>query len=1342
MSVSFGSASSFTITDGANPQLIANGDTLTFAAGGDLTVLTSATDTVTYSFTESVTSLVYNGGTGELDYLDEAGATNNISIISTASGNALTYNATGLFVAAADSSSFTLAGNSGIAQTISSGDTMLVSGGTGLTTLASATDTLTVNYDFPSLVALSDGLDAANDRLLIYNASASAHQYINIDDIPGFGAEKVTSLTFNGATGNLDYLDELNVTNNIDIISSTAGNTLTFDGTGLYVPTPSVITNTNITEGALLTATGNRSANFGANSLTFSNMSNFTANVNGGGTARFNTDSLGLFGNGVSPPTFVLGGVTGSVILKSPNTVTNYSITLPNAAPAGNNYVMAFTTAGTASFTQHQYFTAPGSMPAATDNSVVNMNSRLVNFQNCAGFTIGVQTGNVTSLTSPETQLRSPNATAQSLKFYGATGSANWAALKAPNAISSQYTLTLPATGPSASNQVMIFNASGTGSFTTLLNNNLFTADLTLAATRTHQLNLNNFDMRGGTGVNDGSRFQMNGTTLLTKGGDATNSASATFSTGGLNLAFAGSGDLKLNSSAGLSGQYLMTSGPGSAPTWGSPSDTNFSNANLTFAASRAHNLAGNSLTIRGNTSDIDGSVVSVNPTSIALLGAAAIGGQYCILTLNNGGVDFDFQGAGADFSIDGSAGTVGQVLTSSGPGAAPSWEDAPSSIDTSITAGTLAVASGNRTVDMGTNDLLFDNVGLLTVNSEANQPVEFNTDGLIVYGNSASLPGRVLLYDNDNSHFVTLRPNATTTEIYTITLPAASPSANGQVMEFTTAGVATFVDKVDSNITTGSLSPAAGPRIVDMATNDLTFDNLNDVTFNGSALGTFTFDTRNFVIENPSASLGGKLSLADADASRSVSIQSPEVVPTSYTITLPTAAPVSSGQVLIFDTDGTASFGNAGADTNFSTTNLSFSGARTHSFNNNTVTFNGNTNAIDGASIEFAGSVLTAVGGVVGSGNYAWMQADSTGIDLFFAGTTDLQINGNPGTAGQVLLSNGPDAAPSWATVSVVDTNFTTGNLTFTSSRSHSVNSNILSIYGKTSVTDGPYFRIGPNSLSLVGGDGTLLDYTGATFGEASLNLLFVDAHLAINGVAGTSGQVLTSAGLGVPPAWVDPQETLTSLVYNGSTGNLDYTDENGAVNNIDIISATVGNALTFDGTGLYVPAAVSASFTLQGDAGSQTISSGDTMVVSGGTGLSTTVSATDTVTVNYAMNELVALGETVDVANDRLLIYNNSGANHRYVNVDDIAPSLTLTTDGNSTGVTTGGTLLAPTINIKTLGTVTPDNQLSVDTGGGLYFNICDAMGPTTTTITNPTHVWGINGSGTCGWVAVTDC
>lgn len=75
-----GVISAFTITDGFNPQSITNGNTIVFAAGGDLSVATSATDTVTYSFSETVTTMGYNAGTRVLSYTNEDGTVVNVTL--------------------------------------------------------------------------------------------------------------------------------------------------------------------------------------------------------------------------------------------------------------------------------------------------------------------------------------------------------------------------------------------------------------------------------------------------------------------------------------------------------------------------------------------------------------------------------------------------------------------------------------------------------------------------------------------------------------------------------------------------------------------------------------------------------------------------------------------------------------------------------------------------------------------------------------------------------------------------------------------------------------------------------------------------------------------------------------------------------------------------------------------------------------------------------------------------------------------------------------------------------------------------------------------------------------
>jgi hypothetical protein len=116
--------SSFDVTDGTNTQTIASGDTFTFAAGGDLLATVTATDTVTYSFTEThtqftnlvngnligtftnengdtfevdetVTDLTQNTASGLITFTKEDGTTSVVRVISTDANNSLSVGSDG-----------------------------------------------------------------------------------------------------------------------------------------------------------------------------------------------------------------------------------------------------------------------------------------------------------------------------------------------------------------------------------------------------------------------------------------------------------------------------------------------------------------------------------------------------------------------------------------------------------------------------------------------------------------------------------------------------------------------------------------------------------------------------------------------------------------------------------------------------------------------------------------------------------------------------------------------------------------------------------------------------------------------------------------------------------------------------------------------------------------------------------------------------------------------------------------------------------------------------------------------------------------------------------------------
>lgn len=116
--------------DTGTSEPIASGDTFKVSGGTGLSSVASATDTVTINLDNTAVT---------------AGSYGSASAIPT-----FTVDAQGRLTAAGTASistSFTVDADSGDNLTISGGDTFVIVGGTGLTSVASATDTLTLNLD-------------------------------------------------------------------------------------------------------------------------------------------------------------------------------------------------------------------------------------------------------------------------------------------------------------------------------------------------------------------------------------------------------------------------------------------------------------------------------------------------------------------------------------------------------------------------------------------------------------------------------------------------------------------------------------------------------------------------------------------------------------------------------------------------------------------------------------------------------------------------------------------------------------------------------------------------------------------------------------------------------------------------------------------------------------------------------------------------------------------------------------------------------------------------------------------------------------------------------------------
>jgi len=122
------------------------------------------------------------------------GSTIAFSITGVTNGQALLYNSTSGKFEPGNAGGFTLAGDGGTNQTISSGDTLTIQGSTGITTTGVNTDVLSIAVD--GTIATKTGSETLTNKTLsspVLNGSLSGTAFLDEDDFSSDSATAAAS---------------------------------------------------------------------------------------------------------------------------------------------------------------------------------------------------------------------------------------------------------------------------------------------------------------------------------------------------------------------------------------------------------------------------------------------------------------------------------------------------------------------------------------------------------------------------------------------------------------------------------------------------------------------------------------------------------------------------------------------------------------------------------------------------------------------------------------------------------------------------------------------------------------------------------------------------------------------------------------------------------------------------------------------------------------------------------------------------------------------------------------------------------------------------------------------